>query len=121
MRPVAPPMSATAWWPQRWNQASTMRQSRLPRCSDWAVGSKPQYTRKGPAAAAAVRPSAPPATSASRPRERSTLSRLDRRSAAASVGPGEGVLPPSRTCRSWAPAPTALRLVRGLWPLKHLH
>lgn len=41
-RPVAPPTSATAWWPERMNQESTIRPRRLPRWRLSAVGSKPQ-------------------------------------------------------------------------------
>ena len=41
-RAVAPPMSATGWWPSRWNQERTMMPRRLPRWRDSAVGSKPQ-------------------------------------------------------------------------------
>lgn len=41
-RAVAPPMRATAEWPQRMNQERTIMPKRLPRWRDSAVGSKPQ-------------------------------------------------------------------------------
>ena len=69
-RPVAPPSSATGTWPQRWNHASTMMPSRLPRCRLSAVGSKPQYASSCSWVLAA--PSSGEVTSCSRPRERST-------------------------------------------------
>lgn len=84
MRPVAPPMSATTPCPVCWNQASAMRHTRLPKCSDSAVGSNPQYTTSGARAAAAANAASSPAKSASRPRSLSTRSVLARRAAARS-------------------------------------
>ena len=42
IRPVPPPSSAIGAWPARWNRARPNSGTRLPTCSEGAVGSKPQ-------------------------------------------------------------------------------
>ena len=52
IRPVDPPTRQMTRCPARWRWRSTTSWTRLPKCSDGAVGSNPQYAVIGPSASA---------------------------------------------------------------------